>query len=1016
MKKVKHNMTDYKMLLTGMLVWVVLLILGTFATNQHSKLAIKNAVESVDEFYLKEIANRTSTTIGGEIEQSTRWITVIINDLKQYPKLNEEETDGYMRSVLLYYGADSMGIIFDDGTVFTTSQKDYDRFPCLKEPITEALMNTQHTEDGKRVVAIATPVENVEISGKKVVAGYICCNADKIVSGDMLTSENSKSFCRIFTDTGDNVLMMNSGQMDEQNLFDVYENKATFSSGYSLEQMRESWAKKEDGYVIYKTDESGFSYAYYCHVPGTDWVVLAMTRANEIEAQIVTAIHLIMKNNMVELTLIIVTVTVMSGIGIWIARKNHKRQELEEARHREKLQEALEREKSATSTIKALCETLEAGAWSVRFDEDGKEKAIVFSEELIKIMGFSESRRVPLTFSAFLEEVHPEDREKVAKAFCQTIEDVSCDSFFDVEFRARIQEGVYHWVHSAGQLLRREDKTPDIFYGIQSDINEKKMSQDELHRQLEIVNTLSRDYLNVYLLDLKKDHAKIIKLDGYKLEGKTERDVYYSYSEVMGDYICKRVSPNDRERALTAFAIDTITNELEEKEEYTVTYHIHEKGEIHTYQAKFARLEWTDEKRRNVIVGFSNIDHLVAEEEKQRRILEDALHAARNASYAKTTFLNNMSHDIRTPMNAIMGFSRLASQNIENPELAQNYLRKIESSSNHLLSLINDVLDMSRIESGKITLEEQPHSIKEIWQDVQTIVDANLRDKKLKLIIHTDNIRQDVVICDKLRLQQVFLNLIGNAIKFTEPGGKITFSIKQKEVQRKGYASYKFRISDTGIGISEEFLPHIFTAFSRERSSKVRTVQGTGLGLAITQNLVDMMGGIITVKSKLGEGTTFRVMLDFKVPDEEYASCGTPEAAELEREQYDEKILAEKRILLVEDNELNQEIAVALLEQYGALVETVRDGIEAVERIESAETADYDLILMDIQMPQMDGYEATRRIRNMEGNPMKDIPIVAMTANAFEEDKNTALASGMNGHVAKPIEVGKLMKMLQRLL
>lgn len=631
-------------------------------------------------------------------------------------------------------------------------------------------------------------------------------------------------------------------------------------------------------------------------------------------------------------------------------------------------------------------------------------------------MGYSEGRREPLTFSTFLEEVHPEDREKVAEAFYQTIEDTNCDSFFDVEFRARIQESVYHWVHSAGQLLRREDGTPDIFYGIQSDINEKKTSQDELHRQLEIVNTLSRDYLNVYLLNLKKDKAKVIKLDGYKLEGKLERDVIYSYSEVIRDYLGERVSQNDRERAVAAFSIDTITNELAEKEEYTVTYRIQEKGEIHTYQAKFARLEWTEEKRNNVIVGFSNIDHLVEEEEKQRHILEDALNAAQNASYAKTTFLNNMSHDIRTPMNAIMGFSRLATQNIENPELVQNYLRKIESSSNHLLSLINDVLDMSRIESGKITLEEQPHSLKEIWQDVQTIVDANLRDKQLKLIIHTDNIRQDVVICDKLRLQQVFLNLIGNAIKFTEPGGKITFSVKQREVQRKGYVSYKFRISDTGIGISEEFLPHVFTAFSRERSSKVRTVQGTGLGLAITQNIVDMMGGIITVKSKLGEGTTFRVMLDFKIPDEDYASCEAIEASENESDHFDEKIITGKRILLVEDNELNQEIAVALLGQAGALVETVSDGIEAVERIKSAETVEFDLILMDIQMPEMDGYEATRRIRNMEDNPMKDIPIVAMTANAFEEDKNTALASGMNGHVAKPIEVGKLMKMMQRLL
>ena len=393
--------------------------------------------------------------------------------------------------------------------------------------------------------------------------------------------------------------------------------------------------------------------------------------------------------------------------------------------------------------------------------------------------------------------------------------------------------------------------------------------------------------------------------------------------------------------------------------------------------------------------------------EQKNIALQLAVQRETKANLAKREFLFNMSHDIRTPMNAIIGFTALAQTHIDDRDQVEDYLKKISVSSQHLLSLINDVLDMSRIESGKVTLEAKPVHLPELVHELRDIVQAVVSKKDLSLTLDTVGVENEDVIADPLRLEQILINVLANAVKFTPDGGQISLWIVQKDTAPAGYADFEFHIKDNGIGMSEEFQKHIFEQFARERTSTVSKIQGTGLGMAITKSLVDMMGGRITVKSEQGKGSEFTISLRF--PIGEAKTEQTPPAAKA-------SAFTGKKLLVVEDNELNLEIASTLLKEAGFEVDTAENGKVAVEKVEAASADRYDLILMDIQMPEMDGYEATRRIRALPDTKKAALPIVAMTANAFEDDRKNALRAGMNGHIAKPLDIQKLFQVLSELL
>jgi len=376
---------------------------------------------------------------------------------------------------------------------------------------------------------------------------------------------------------------------------------------------------------------------------------------------------------------------------------------------------------------------------------------------------------------------------------------------------------------------------------------------------------------------------------------------------------------------------------------------------------------------------------------------------AEKANAAKSDFLFNMSHDIRTPMNALLGYSELIKRKLTDPKLL-DYQEKMEQSGNLLLSIINNVLDMARIESGKVELDEDYVKIRDIYQGIYKIFQAEAEKKGIHLKMEYD-VKHEHVICDETKNREIFLNLISNAVKYTASGGRVTIRITELDCDRKDYVRIRTQVIDTGIGMSEEFLPSLFEAFARERNTTDGKIAGTGLGMPIIKKYIDMMYGTIEVESKQGEGSKFTVTLEYRIADKSYYERATEKFSDM-----DETRISGKHILLAEDNDLNAEIAEFILEDMGLIVDRVEDGVQCVSRIEQKPAGTYDLILMDIQMPNMDGYRATEMIRGLSDKDKATIPIIAMTANAFEEDRKKALAKGMNGHIAKPVDAEKVEK------
>ena len=390
--------------------------------------------------------------------------------------------------------------------------------------------------------------------------------------------------------------------------------------------------------------------------------------------------------------------------------------------------------------------------------------------------------------------------------------------------------------------------------------------------------------------------------------------------------------------------------------------------------------------------------------------LEIALKKAEDASLAKTRFLNNMSHDIRTPMNAILGYAQLMEDNLKGKNLPETseYLKKLQQSGNLLLSIINNVLDMARIESGRMEIDENYGRIEDIWQTLFEVFGDEAKKKNI-VLQYTINVEHENILTDTTKVKEIFVNILSNAIKYTSSGGSVKVSVDELPCDEAGYMMVRTRVSDTGIGMSQEYLTNIFEAFTRERNVTKSKIAGSGLGMSIVKKYVDLFGGIIDVESELGKGSTFTVTLKHRIADERYYVKKHAENLETCRE-----ILEGRNILLAEDNDLNAEIAEAILKRAGLKTERVEDGIQCVNRIMKMPVGTYDIILMDIQMPKMNGYKATQEIRRLPDRDKACIPIIAMTANAFEEDKRDAIAAGMNGHIAKPIQVDKLLLILSK--
>ncbi len=793
-------------------------------------------------------------------------------------------------------------------------------------------------------------------------------------------------------------------------------------------------------------------------------------------------------------------------------------------------------------TLETIFTTLECGVMCHTLDGS---RIISVNKSALDILGFeSQEEMVAGGFNMVASSVVDSDKEYLRDAI-QSLKKEG-DSI-GVEYRVRHKTGKILYIMGNIKLIRENGNLAYQRFLLDCTAQKQRENQERLEnerRQMELVRALTVDYNLVCFFDLDTDAGKLLQIKdkdaslfGSVFSGSL------SFSESMELYIREFVHEEDQDMLREFLSPESMKEGLVQRQLFYTNYRSVQNGEVKYYQLKVVRAgEWNTS--HGMVLGLRSVDEETRKEMEQKEQLEDALLQANRASKAKSIFLSNMSHDIRTPMNAIVGFTALAMTHIGHRDQVEEYLKKIMTSGNHLLSLINDVLDMSRIESGKMHLDEQECSLPDILHGLRNIVQADIRAKQLEFYIDAVDVIHEEIYCDKLRLNQVLLNLLGNSIKYTGPGGLVTMRIRETPMAPAGYANFDFTIKDTGIGMSEEFVRRIFEPFERERNSTISKIQGTGLGMAITKNIVDMMNGSIRVKSEQGVGSEFIVSLTFRlqnakkevqdipelkncralVVDDDFNTCDSvsymlqqigmraewtmsgkeavlrthqasmrgdgysvyiidlllPDLngieitrrirkemgedvpiivltaydwADIEDEALEAGVTAfcskplfmselrsclhsaihteEKeaadaardsfrhhrgRILLAEDNELNQEIATAILGEAGFTIDVAENGQLAVDMLQKSEPGFYQLVLMDVQMPVMNGYEAATRIRQMEDKALSSIPILAMTANAFEEDKKEALKCGMNGHIAKPIDVNSLLETLDRML
>ncbi len=581
-----------------------------------------------------------------------------------------------------------------------------------------------------------------------------------------------------------------------------------------------------------------------------------------------------------------------------------------------------------------------------------------------------------------------------------------------MNFRWRIGDDV-----SYSQIKFTADYAADrsikgLVIGIHS-IDEVKRGEMQRAEYMAVIASLADDFEFVGIIDKKNDELTI-----YRTSASLEKALNVFEGEKIGYTVFKQqleqmVVEEDRKELLVRDGRDVIAEALMKDPVYKFEERLMIDGQVQYYRIKFTQDQDDPDK---LVFGLLNIDQQVRNEiaigelEKEleyQNELKEARDRAEAASRAKSAFLFNMSHDVRTPMNAIIGFTDIAQKHIHDIDKVADSLQKIKNAGMHLLSLLNDVLDMSRVESGHVEITEEPADLLEIMDGIAPIVSPLAMAKNIDYKTVYDGIRDRRVRADILHINQVVINLLTNAVKYTVEGGTVTLRLEQAEDVKDGVCMYSIIVEDTGIGMSKEFMAGMFESFVRENREEVMKESGVGLGLAITKRLVTLMNGTITVASELGNGSVFTVKLPLKIQSEDEAETREEEVI------HEPKSLEGKKILLVDDNELNREIAVEILEDSGMVVDMACNGMEAVEMVKQNGMRFYDAILMDIQMPVMNGYEATEAIRALPDDG-KPVVIIALSANAFEEDKRKSLSVGMNAHIPKPVNAAELVETLRK--
>lgn len=1019
----KKSRRTISVAIIGGAIIAILLILSSLWISQQAQDATNIAVKSVSELYLREMTDRREQGIDTRIRDGVEDIQTAMKILTPNDLQNVETLSAFLGRMKTFYEVKQFGFVDANGNIFTPEgiSSDYDEYFFVKEPITEPRFFTYDLFEKYKSVAIVVPIENVTFQGVPIDICFFQVDIQAFLGKLMEpTTSNEITFFNLYYTSGESLTDSVLGGLEQGiNLLDAL-NDATFAPGYSKEQIAFDLKNSKDGISMFEY-KGVKEMLYYRPIKGTGWMLSYLIYEDKVEDQISFINSDNRRRSVIQILFTIVAMIILCTLIILQARKNS------ELLHKKNIIEAEARIKN----------------------EEMAEKLRLQTQIL------SEERR---------------------------------------------------------QLM-----------------------------QSEMIQALTSDYRLVYHLNLESDEAVCYRVapDISQRLSRKQSDII-KFQKAMRNYVHEFVAPADREELLKFVAPDNIRARLEHEKIITHRYLLSDKGEEHFMMLRIARI---DKGLHAVGVGFANVDEETKATLARNQTLSDALAQARHANAAKTTFLSNMSHDIRTPMNAIIGFTNMALRHFENRTQVKDSLEKVLSSSNHLLGLINDILDMSRIESGRVEVAEQECNLSDLIHNLIHIIQPQITAKQQKFQIDAFKVKNEDVYADQLKINQVLINILSNAVKYTPSTGSIFFRISQYESRIPGCAKYEFRIKDNGLGMSKDFLKHVFDAFEREETSTKSGIQGTGLGMSITKKMVELMGGDISVESEKDKGSEFIVTLDLKlqqnvkqvsiqelnnlralIVDDDFNTCESVttmlkqmgmrsewttspreavfragraldddpfsayiidwlmpdqngietvrqirrvvgntapviiltayEYSDIEQEAKQAGVttfctkplfmsdlknalsraiqgheddnkkhdalsstdFSGRCVLLVEDIEVNREIAKAILHEIGLEVDEAADGTEAVNMVKNSSPNHYDIILMDVQMPMMNGYDATKNIRALKRKDAQTVPIVAMTANAFEEDKEDALKCGMNDHLAKPLDIPKLLATLRKYL
>ena len=871
-----------KEIIIGALVVAVILIVGTFWMGRSVSKDHEDAVRTVSLLYLDELAGRREQVVAGKLSDYINDMDIAMGLMTKDDLSSVEKLQAYQARMKQLYGLEKFAFVDSDGLIYTSrgTRNDIGIYNFDYKNLVETEISIKSVQGNVRKIVIAVPADNLPFMGKTLVACFVEIDINRMLEAISLqTTGNNTTFCNLYTNDGSALTgIVLGGRSGEKNLFSAME-RAKFEQGYSIDKMKRDFANGIKGFAAFNYNGVQET-MYYVPVKGTDWILTYLIRESIISEQISSITDGIITRSLIHsiaTALVLVAMFVLVIVQLRKTAKARLEKETADAENRVKQQEL--------------------------------EEQLALQEELL----------------------------------------------------AQEQE---------------------------------KAQQDNM------IRALSSDYRSVYYVNLADDSGICYRGDT-KLENALAEGEGFKFSRRFTEYANLYVTAEYRKDFLEFIKPEKIRDALEKNSVINYRYLANRNGHESYEMIRIASVGIADDGTRisnHVVgVGFTDIDSEMRDAMTKSQALSDALKAAEEASKAKTAFLSSMSHEIRTPMNAIIGLDNLALHEPGISATTRSYLEKIGTSAQHLLSLINDILDMSRIESGRMTVRNEEFSFPKLIEQINTIFSGQSKEKNLEYNCHINGHLGEYYIGDSVKLRQVLINILGNAVKFTPEGGKVDL-IVEKTADFDKKSAIKFTIKDTGIGMSKEYLPKIFDTFSQEDSTATNKYGSSGLGMAITKSIVEMMNGKIEVESEKGKGTTFTVTVTLMNSDKNISSSGDVEIKP-----------HEMNVLIIDDDPIACDHAKLVLEKSGIAAETVMSGKEAVERVKlrHARREPYNLIIVDWQMPEMDGLEVTRKIREIIGN---ETAIIILTAYNWDDVIEEALAAGVDSFIAKPLFSGALLE------